>query len=145
MGNYRKGQAIKWVGILLGNGLMVSEGNLWKNQRRMIQPAFHRNAVTGLYEMMKAANLTLLNKWENSAAAERSRQRDERHQPVGAGDNPARCSSAKIIRVSRSPSKSCMMSQREACVSRKRSGRRGKSWLNSSSGDSAANQRERTF
>ncbi len=66
-GNYRKGQAIKRVGILLGNGLMVSEGDFWKNQRRMIQPAFHRNAVAGLYEMMKAANLTLLNKWENSA------------------------------------------------------------------------------
>jgi hypothetical protein len=32
-GNYRKGQAIKRVGILLGNGLMVSEGDFWKNQR----------------------------------------------------------------------------------------------------------------
>ena len=65
--NYRKCQAIKRLGILLGNGLTVSEGNFWKNQRRMIQPAFHRNAVAGLYEMMRAANLTLLNKWENSA------------------------------------------------------------------------------
>jgi cytochrome P450 len=75
-GNYRKGQAIKQVGILLGNGLMVSEGDFWKNQRRMIPPAFRRNAVAGLYEMMKAANLTLLNKWENSAR-QRSHQRDE--------------------------------------------------------------------
>src|SRR5271168_1337347 len=40
--NYVKGQAIKRVGILLGNGLMVSGGEFWKNQRRMIQPAFHR-------------------------------------------------------------------------------------------------------
>ena len=33
----------------------------------MIQPAFHRNAVAGLYEVMRVANLTLLKKWENSA------------------------------------------------------------------------------
>jgi cytochrome P450 len=65
--NYRKGQAIKRVAILLGNGLMVSEGSFWKNQRRMIQPAFHRNAIAGLYEVMRVANLTLLKKWENSA------------------------------------------------------------------------------
>jgi enediyne biosynthesis protein E7 len=65
--NYRKGQAIKRVAILLGNGLMVSEGDFWKNQRRMIQPAFHRNAVAGLYEVMKVATLTLIKKWENSA------------------------------------------------------------------------------
>jgi cytochrome P450 len=65
--NYRKGQAIKRVAILLGNGLMVSEGDFWKSQRRMIQPAFHRNAVAGLYEMMKCANVKLLEKWESSA------------------------------------------------------------------------------
>ena len=65
--NYRKGQAIKRVAILLGKGLMVSEGEFWRNQRRIIQPAFHRNAVAGLYEVMKAANLALLRKWENSA------------------------------------------------------------------------------
>jgi cytochrome P450 len=65
--NYRKGQAIKRVGILLGNGLMVSEGDFWKNQRRMVQPAFHRNAIAGLYEMMKVANFILLKRWENSA------------------------------------------------------------------------------
>jgi cytochrome P450 len=65
--NYRKGQAIKRVAMLLGNGLMVSEGDFWKKQRRMIQPAFHLSAVTSLYEVMKVANLTLLRKWENSA------------------------------------------------------------------------------
>ena len=46
--NYKKGQAIKRVGLLLGNGLMVSEGDFWKSQRRMIQPAFHHEAIEGL-------------------------------------------------------------------------------------------------
>ena len=34
--NYRKGLAIKRVAMLLGNGLMVSEGEFWISQRRMI-------------------------------------------------------------------------------------------------------------
>src|SRR5437667_12527629 len=43
--NYVNGQAIKRVALLLGNGLMVSEGEFWKSQRRMIQPACHRKAT----------------------------------------------------------------------------------------------------
>jgi cytochrome P450 len=61
--NYKKGQAIKRVGLLLGNGLMVSEGEFWKSQRRMIQPAFHDKAIGGLIRVIKAANAALLKKW----------------------------------------------------------------------------------
>ena len=53
--------------MLLGNGLMVSEGELWKTQRRMVQPAFNRAAVAGFYDVMTAANLDLLEKWEEAA------------------------------------------------------------------------------
>lgn len=62
--NYRKGQAIKRIGLLLGNGLMVSEGELWKSQRRMIQPAFHHEAIGALTNVIISANLALLTKWE---------------------------------------------------------------------------------
>ena len=65
--NYKKGLAIKRVAMLLGNGLMVSEGELWKTQRRMVQPAFNRAAVAGFYDVMTAANLDLLEKWEEAA------------------------------------------------------------------------------
>ena len=65
--NYKKGQAIKRVAILLGNGLMVSEGEFWKNQRRMIQPAFHRDIVAGFYHAMRTANFDILEKWEKTA------------------------------------------------------------------------------
>jgi cytochrome P450 len=65
--NYTKGQAIKRVALLLGNGLMVSEGEFWKSQRRMIQPAFHRNAIGALANVITAANVALLKRWEQAA------------------------------------------------------------------------------
>lgn len=65
--NYVKGQAIKRVAMLLGNGLMASEGEFWKTQRRMIQPAFHRAAVDALTTVIAASNAALLAKWEDAA------------------------------------------------------------------------------
>jgi cytochrome P450 len=70
--NYRKGQAIKRVGFLLGNGLMVSEGNFWKSQRQMVQPAFHEEAVCALMQVITSANQALLSEWSTAAASNRS-------------------------------------------------------------------------
>lgn len=66
--NYVKGQAIKRIALLLGKGLMVSEGELWIGQRRMIQPAFHRKAIGALSGIIAAANRALLADWERAAA-----------------------------------------------------------------------------
>lgn len=65
--NYKKGQAIKRIGLLLGNGLMVCEGEFWKKQRRMIQPAFHQEAIVALINVITEANAALLKKWECAA------------------------------------------------------------------------------
>ena len=65
--NYKKGQAIKRVALLLGNGLMVSEGSFWKSQRRMIQPAFHHDVISALTSVITTANLALLAKWKQAA------------------------------------------------------------------------------
>jgi cytochrome P450 len=65
--NYAKGQIIKRVALLLGNGLMVSKGNLWKRQRRMIQPAFTHESIGLLTKMIKGVNLALLTKWQLAA------------------------------------------------------------------------------
>lgn len=66
--NYCKGWAIKRIRLLLGRGLMVSEGELWKHQRRMIQPAFNEKAVGSLMHLFIEANETLAQRW--AAAAE---------------------------------------------------------------------------
>jgi cytochrome P450 len=65
--NYRKGLAIKRVELLLGRGLISSEGDFWKSQRRRIQPAFHHTVIAGLTKVITDANATLLEKWERAA------------------------------------------------------------------------------
>jgi cytochrome P450 len=65
--NYARGQAIKRFALLLGNGIIVSEGEFWKRQRRMVQPAFHRNAVAALMGVVTAANTALLERWHQAA------------------------------------------------------------------------------
>ena len=70
--NYVKGRAIKRIALLLGNGLMVSEGELWKSQRRMMQPAFHRCAIAALTDVISDTNCALLEKWEQAARNKQS-------------------------------------------------------------------------
>ncbi len=65
--NYVKGQFIKRVALLLGNGLMVSEGELWKRQRRMIQPVFQSKSIGALIKMIAAVNTELLKRWQLAA------------------------------------------------------------------------------
>ena len=67
--NYTKGQAIKRIALLLGKGLMVSEGEFWISQRRMIQPAFHRKAIGALSGLIVQANRELLTEWERAAGS----------------------------------------------------------------------------
>lgn len=51
--NYGKGGAI-WNSMrgLVGNGLLVSEGDFWLRQRRLMQPHFHRQRLAGLTTAM---------------------------------------------------------------------------------------------
>ncbi|HUK08966.1 MAG TPA: cytochrome P450 [Stellaceae bacterium] len=70
--NYVKGRAIKRIGFLLGNGLMVSEGPFWKRQRRAIQPAFRRKALAHLAEITADANAALLKRWIRAAQTKKT-------------------------------------------------------------------------
>jgi cytochrome P450 len=65
--NYVKGRAIKRVALLLGNGLMVSKGDLWKRQRKMIQPTFNHESIGRWAKMIAAVNTKLLGKWQLAA------------------------------------------------------------------------------
>jgi cytochrome P450 len=66
--NYVKGQYIARVGLLLGKGLMVSKGELWRRQRRMIQPGFNADSVSTSAQLITSVNAKLLEKWQLAAS-----------------------------------------------------------------------------
>src|SRR5215471_17195615 len=65
--NYTKGLGLDRVKILLGKGIMTSEGDLWKRQRYMMRPLFHRRVITGFAQLIAAANDRWLERWEQVA------------------------------------------------------------------------------
>lgn len=66
--NYSKGVGFERVKMLLGNGIIVSDGDFWRSQRRMIQPAFHRKIIGSLAQMMVQCNERKLADWNVKAA-----------------------------------------------------------------------------
>ncbi len=50
--NYGRSPAFEVLKIFLGNGLLTSEGNFWRRQRRLAQPAFHRQKLVALAQTM---------------------------------------------------------------------------------------------
>jgi enediyne biosynthesis protein E7 len=66
--NYTKGMGLDRVKILLGKGLMTSEGDLWKRQRYMMQPFFHRRVITEFAKTLDSANDRFIARWEALAA-----------------------------------------------------------------------------
>jgi cytochrome P450 len=85
--NYaRKGQVVKRIALLLGNGLIASNGEFWANQRRMMQPAFSKNSISGAVEMIASINSELLDKWRQAA---------KRHEAV----NVTRDVSSMVLKI----------------------------------------------
>jgi cytochrome P450 len=56
------------VARYLGHGLLTSEGNYWLQQRRLIQPAFHRQRIASLVTLMQAEIHDCLQPLENKLA-----------------------------------------------------------------------------
>jgi len=50
---------------VLGEGLLSSEGAFWRKQRRLAQPAFHRDRITGYGEIMVDHALRLAAEWRD--------------------------------------------------------------------------------
>ncbi len=62
---FSKGRAMRKMMHVLGEGLLTSEGAVHRRQRRLSQPAFHRERVNSYAEMMIGCALKTRAQWEN--------------------------------------------------------------------------------
>jgi enediyne biosynthesis protein E7 len=65
--NFTKGVGLDRVKILLGNGIMTSEGATWRRQRRMIQPFFHRRVIEQFATLIDNCVDERLGRWQQFA------------------------------------------------------------------------------
>ncbi|HXV45023.1 MAG TPA: cytochrome P450, partial [Anaerolineae bacterium] len=56
---------LRMVNTLLGQGLLISEGDFWLRQRRLAQPAFHRKRIATYGEIMVAYAQRLIAAWQD--------------------------------------------------------------------------------
>jgi cytochrome P450 len=57
----------KWR-MVVGEGLICSEGDFWRRQRRLAQPAFHRQLMTSFGGVMANNTAKMLARWDGHAA-----------------------------------------------------------------------------
>jgi cytochrome P450 len=67
--NYTIGVGLDRVRILVGNGIIVSEGEVWKRQHRMMQPMFQRSRVERFGKLIADINRRRLVSWAQKAAS----------------------------------------------------------------------------
>src|SRR5512134_1593954 len=56
------------LSTITGKGLLTSDGELWLRQRRLAQPAFHKQRIAGFVPLIVGASEKMLANWEAHAA-----------------------------------------------------------------------------
>jgi cytochrome P450 len=72
--NFIKSYALQRSRILLGEGLLTSEGEFHLRQRRLSQPAFHRERVAGYGRVMAGYAARLAERWEDGTTIDAARE-----------------------------------------------------------------------
>ncbi|MFO0956650.1 MAG: cytochrome P450 [Isosphaeraceae bacterium] len=65
---FTKHFALKTARPTLGEGLLTSEGDFWRRQRKLSQPAFHRERVASYAEVMVRYAEELIARWPDGGA-----------------------------------------------------------------------------
>lgn len=65
--NYWKSSIARSLERVIGKGLLTSEGDLWKRQRQLVQPAFHRERIAAMADMMTEMASDTADRWQAEA------------------------------------------------------------------------------
>jgi cytochrome P450 len=63
-GNYKKNYFYDRLRPIMGNGLFTSSGDFWLRQRRLAQPAFHRQTLSAFADLIVRHTAKMLERWE---------------------------------------------------------------------------------
>jgi cytochrome P450 len=66
--NYRKSSSYDVIRLVVGDGLLTSEGDHWRRQRRLAQPSFHKERIAHFARAMVEEAESMLDRWSASAA-----------------------------------------------------------------------------
>src|SRR5262245_3331901 len=66
--SYQKARSLRspFFYRLVGNGLVTSEGDFWRRQRRLAQPAFHRQRISSYGDVMVQYAARAIEQWESA-------------------------------------------------------------------------------
>jgi cytochrome P450 len=88
--NYHKSPLYQKLRMSIGNGLLTSEDDFWLRQRRIAQPAFHRQRIAALAGVMAQAARDTADQWQSIASAGR---------PVDVADEMMRFTRTVVLRT----------------------------------------------
>jgi cytochrome P450 len=63
--NFTKGRGLQWAKYLLGEGLLTSEGDVHRRQRRLAQPAFQRQRLAAYGTIMAGYGMRVQQSWQD--------------------------------------------------------------------------------
>ncbi len=72
--NFRKGRALERARKLLGDGLLTSEGQTHLTQRRLLQPAFHKERIASYASTMTACAERVQARWTDGGTLDASEE-----------------------------------------------------------------------
>jgi cytochrome P450 len=72
--NFTKSRGLERTKRILGNGLLTSEGQFHLRQRRLMQPAFHRDRIAGYGRTMAEYAVRTRNAWQDGATLDVARE-----------------------------------------------------------------------
>ena len=88
--NYHKSPLYEKLRSSIGNGLLTSEDDFWLRQRRIAQPAFHRQRIAALASVMADAARDAADQWTSLAASGR---------PVDVAEEMMRLTRTVVVRA----------------------------------------------